>query len=227
MNWIASFLKSSLGKKVIMSLTGLFLCLFLVIHLLGNLQLLKNDGGMAFNTYTYFMTHNPLIKVVSYITYAFILLHSIQGILLYFENKKSRPTGYAKKNSPGNTFASRNMALLGSFIFIFLGVHMGDFWLKMKRGVLDMVSYEGYDHIWNLYSRVDLAYKEWWIVLFYVLSMILLAYHLRHGFQSAFQSLGFSHPKYTPIIKGIGNLFSVLIPIGFAIIPIIRYFFFN
>ncbi len=227
MNWIAQFFTSSLGKKVIMSLTGLFLCLFLVVHLIGNLQLLKNDGGESFNTYTYFMTHNPLIVIISYTLYTFILIHTVQGLLLYFQNKAARKNTYDRKSGSSSTFESRNMALLGSLIFIFLGVHMGDFWWKMKTGVLEKTAYEGYGEIVNLYTRVDAAYKEWWIVLFYVLSMIILAYHLKHGFQSAFQSLGINHSKYTPIIKFIGIVFSILIPLGFAIIPIGRFFFFK
>ena len=124
MNWISQFFTSSLGKKVIMSLTGLFLCLFLVVHLIGNLQLLKNDGGESFNTYTYFMTHNPLIKIISYSLYAFIIIHTVQGGILYFQNRAARKNKYDKKSGSSSTVESRNMALLGSIIFIFLGVHM-------------------------------------------------------------------------------------------------------
>jgi succinate dehydrogenase / fumarate reductase, cytochrome b subunit len=224
MNWIVLFLKSSLGKKIIMSLTGLFLCLFLVIHLLGNLQLLKNDGGEAFNIYTYFMTHNPLIKVISYVTYLFIILHTIQGLVLYFQNRASRKQNYKSKAASDTSFSARNMALLGSFILLFLITHMGDFWFKMKRGVLAKVNYEGYENIQDLYSRVATAFDQWWIVLFYFLGMVVLGYHLYHGFQSAFQSLGINHRKYTPIIKGIGIVFCLLVSIGFAIIPIIHFF---
>lgn len=227
MNWVVHFFSSSLGKKVTMSLTGLFLCLFLVVHLMGNFQLLKNDGGESFNTYTYFMTHNPLIKFISYSLYIFILIHTVQGLNLAFQNRAARKSKYDTKANSKTSFGARNMAVLGSLIFVFLGVHMGDFWWKMKSGVLDTVSYEGFENIANLYTRVDAAYQVWWIVIFYALSMIVLAYHLAHGFQSAFQSLGINHPKYTPIIKTIGNIFSILIPLGFAIIPIYRYLFFN
>ncbi len=209
-----------------MSLTGLFLCLFLVVHLMGNLQLLKHDGGQSFNEYTYFMTHFPLIKIISYVNYFFILLHTFQGLMLYAQNKAARGVGYERKANSNTSFSSRNMALLGSLIFIFISVHLGDFWLKMKMGVLDKVSYPNHENIYNLYTRVDLAYQQWWIVLFYVIAMIVLAYHLLHGFQSAFQSLGLNHPKYTPVIKTIGTLFAILIPLGFAIIPIYRLFFF-
>ncbi|MDZ4707173.1 MAG: succinate dehydrogenase cytochrome b subunit [Saprospiraceae bacterium] len=225
MNWIVVFLKSSLGKKIIMSLTGLFLCLFLVVHLIGNLQLLKDDAGEAFNTYAYFMTHNPLILLVSYMTYFFIVLHTIQGLTLFVQNRSSRKQGYSTKKSSGSSFSSRNMALLGSFILLFLVTHMGDFWYKMHKEYLPTVSYEGYENIQDLYIRVSAAFDQWWIVLFYVLGMIILAYHLQHGFQSAFQSLGINHPKYTPIIKGFGIVFCLLLSAGFASIPIYHFFF--
>ncbi|MEP7320759.1 MAG: succinate dehydrogenase cytochrome b subunit [Saprospiraceae bacterium] len=227
MNWILNFLKSSLGKKIIMSLTGLFLCLFLVIHLLGNLQLLKQDGGKAFNIYAYVMTHNPIIKIISWINYFFILFHAIQGLVLYFQNKSARKFDYDKKHNSKTSFGARNMAILGTLILAFILIHMGDFWLKMKREVLVWVNYEGYDHVQDLYSRVSIAYDQWWIVLFYVFSIGVLYYHLSHGFQSAFQTLGINHPRYTPIIKGFGKWYSILICLGFAIIPIIHFFFYK
>ena len=173
------------------------------------------------------MTHNPLIKIISYSLYAFIIIHTVQGIILYFQNRAARKNKYDKRSGNSSTIESRNMALLGSIIFIFLGVHMGDFWWKMKTGALEKMTYEGYGEIVNLYTRVDAAYREWWIVLFYVVSMVVLAYHLKHGFQSAFQSLGINHPKYTPFIKFVGVAFSILIPLGFAIIPIGRFLFFK
>ncbi|MEO5582983.1 MAG: succinate dehydrogenase cytochrome b subunit [Saprospiraceae bacterium] len=227
MNWIINFLKSSLGKKIIMSLTGLFLCLFLVVHLLGNLQLLKQDGGKAFNIYAYLMTHNPLIVIISYTNYFFILLHAVQGLVLYFENKGARTNDYDKKHNSKTSFGARNMAVLGTLILVFIFIHMGDFWFKMKRGVLARVNYEGHDQLQDLYTRVYTVFDQWWIVLFYVISMGILYYHLSHGFQSAFQTLGLNHPRYTPIIKGFGRWYSILICLGFAIIPIIHFFFFK
>jgi succinate dehydrogenase / fumarate reductase, cytochrome b subunit len=225
MSWITNFLTSSLGKKIIMSLTGLFLIVFLVVHLTGNLQLMYDDGGEAFNVYAHFMTTNELIIFLSYGLYAFILLHIIQGILIALQNRGARKKGYAVANRKSNTFASRNMALLGLLVFFFLAVHMGDFWYKMKfTGELDMITYAGYDFaVKDLYGRVNTAFQEWWIVLIYVLGLIALALHLWHGFQSAFQTLGLNHKKYTPIIKGLGKIYSIVIPLGFAIIPL--YFF--
>lgn len=225
MKWLISFFTSSIGRKVIMSLTGLFLCLFLVVHLAGNLQLLKHDEGYAFNTYTYFMTHFPLIKAISYLTYFFIILHAIQGIILSVYNRKAKGIKYAVKTNANASLASKNMALLGILILAFLIMHMGDFWLKMKMGALSMVSYEGYDHeMINLFERVGVAFETPWIIIAYVTGQIVLAFHLWHGFESAFQTLGINHKKYTPIIKFIGQLYAILIPVGFAIIPIIYFF---
>ena len=211
-----------------MSLTGLFLILFLVVHLAGNLQLLLDDGGEAFNIYAYIMTHNPLIKTISYGTYFFIVLHAIQGIILAVQNKKARKSRYAvqtTKTTGTNSFAARQMALLGSLILVFLGIHMGDFWWKMKTNATQMVSYPDFDYqVQDLYEKVNASFQQEWIVIVYVISMIGLALHLRHGFQSAFQTLGLNHKKYTPIIKWIGKVFSFLIPTLFAIIPIFFYF---
>jgi len=226
MSWIADFLTSSLGKKLIMSLTGLFLIIFLVVHLGGNLQLLLNDNGEAFNTYAYLMTNNGLIKFLSYGLYALILLHIIQGILIALQNRGARSSRYAVTNRKSNSFTSRNMALLGLLVFFFLAVHMGDFWYKMKfTDDLPMVAYAGFGvEVKDLYARVNAAFGEWWIVVIYLLGLLALALHLWHGFQSAFHTLGLNHKKYSPLIRAIGRLYSVLIPIGFAVIPI--YFFF-
>ena len=227
MNWILKFLKSSIGQKLIMSLTGLFLILFLVVHLGGNLQLLKDDGGEAFNIYAYYMTHNPLIKVISYGLYFFIVLHAIQGIVLWAYNKKARGSQkYAVKSASTTTWASRSMGLLGSLILIFIFIHMGDFWFAMKADKLPMVAYDDMDvKVADLYYKVNLSFQQLWIVAFYVLAMIGLAFHLSHGFQSAFQTLGINHDRYNPIIKGVGKIYSVIVPLGFAIIPLYYYFF--
>lgn len=214
-----------------MSLTGIFLLVFLIIHLLGNLQLLANDGGQAFNVYTYFMTHNPLIKIISYCLYAGILIHSIQGIALWLTNKKAargpRSKRYEVYNSETISFAARNMAWLGILIFIFLVIHLKDFWYVMKfTSDLQMLTYPGEQHEYkNLYAQVGVEFKEPWVIVIYTLSMIALAFHLWHGFSSSFQTLGINHPKYTPVIKFLGKAYAILVPIGFAAIPIIFYFY--
>lgn len=229
MNWFTKFLTSSLGQKLIMSLTGLFLILFLVVHLGGNLQLLVDDGGEAFNKYTKKMTTSPLIKTISYGLYFFILLHAVQGLLLWAKNRAARGMQYAVKVTRAtqtNAFAAKNMAMLGILILVFLGIHMGDFWLKMKMHQVSYVTYPGSDESYaDLYERVMISFKEPWIVIVYLISMIGLAFHLLHGFQSAFQTLGINHEKYTPFIKWVGRIYAIIIPLGFAIIPIYYFFF--
>ena len=205
-----------------MSLTGLFLISFLLVHLIGNLQLLVNDGGEAFNIYAKFMTTNPIIKTTSYLLYAFILIHTVQGIALWMKNRSARGTGYAvKKTKAVNTsaFASSNMGWLGTIILVFLILHMYQFWLQMKMDALPYATYDGVQ-VKNLYEPVRLAFEDPLYVVIYVVSMVVIAFHLWHGFQSAFQTLGLNHKKYTPFIQGLGKVYSVLIPLGFAIIPI-------
>lgn len=132
----SALIKSSIAKKYWMALTGLFLCLFLVGHLLGNLQLILKtgeEGRRAFNEYAYFMGHNIFIKILSYLTYASILFHAIDGILLTIQNRKARPVKYVYSNPSANSsLPSRWMALLGSLILVFIVTHMANFWWKMK-----------------------------------------------------------------------------------------------
>ena len=223
MTWLTKFLTSSIGRKLIMSLTGLFLVLFLIVHLAGNLQLLVDDGGNAFNGYAYLMTHNPLIKVIAYGNYFFILVHAFQGILLALANRKAKGTKYAVNTNEAASWASKNMALLGILIFAFILIHMGDFWFKMKfTDQLAMVSVEGLDNqVKDLYTQVTTSFSIWWLVVIYLVGMAVLSFHLWHGFQSAFQTLGINHKKYTPLIESFGKFFALVVPIGFAIIPIV------
>ncbi len=225
MKWLFDFLfRSSIGRKVVMSLSGIFLILFLLVHLAGNFQLLAHDEGKQFNLYTYFMTHNPVIKTISYVLYFTILLHTIQGILLARYNRKAKGGSYEKTAHANASFFAKYMIHLGVIIFIFLMIHLYQFWLRMKLGDLPMVEYPGKEHTYkDLYALVVEAYRNPAYVIFYVLSMAILGMHLWHGFQSAFQTLGLNHPKYNSLIKGFGMLYSVLVSAGFAFIPIYMY----
>ena len=214
-------LNSGIWKKVIMALTGLFLCTFLIVHMIGNMQLLVNDNGAMFNSYAYAMTHNPLIKFVSYFTYAGFLFHIIDGIVLSLQNRNARPIGYAyQKAGKSASWASRNMIALGLIIFFFLIAHLGQFWFQYKFGEIPLEAGQPYK---NLYLVVTQAFQQWWIVLLYLISLVALYFHLAHGFQSAFQTIGFRHPYYFKIITGVGNAYSILIPLGFAIQPIVVF----
>ncbi len=222
MNWFTKTLTSTIGQKVVMSLTGLFLILFLIVHMSGNLQLLKNDGGESFNIYAYFMTHNPLIKTVSYGLYFFIVLHTIQGIALALKNRSARGVKYKVAKYPSASFASKRMALLGVLILAFLMLHMGDFWFKMKfTDQLAVVSYDGFTYeVKDLYARVATAFSETWIVVAYLVGLLALAFHLWHGFDSAFQTLGLRHKRFGNVFKIAGRAYAILVPLGFAIQPL-------
>lgn len=272
----SALLKSSLAKKYWMALTGLFLCLFLSGHLAGNLQLLVPHNALNFNKYALFMTSNPAVKILSYLTYISILFHAIDGIMLAFQNKAARPIGYAKNNPSANSpWASRNMAVLGTIILVFIVTHMVSFWAKMhfdenmplqtitisaqgqsqefyvttdggylpkaqvdQKMVVIKDRTDFYDSAANV--KVKEGYKDLYKItlaffqdakygliytILYVLSMIVLAFHLLHGFSSAFQSLGMNHPKYTPAIKVFGKGFAIVVPLLFAIIPLYIHFF--
>ncbi len=246
-----------IGKKTLMALTGLFLTLFLIVHVSGNLQLFNNDNGKAFNEYSVFMTTFPPVKAISYLLYISIIVHAIDALILTFANKKARPKGYAVNNpSKNSSWSSRNMGLLGTVLLFFLIIHMTDFWYEYKFGdtpytkyTTDMTTgetsaapFDGSIHgkmqeyvidgqtkvviVKDLYAEVAEAFNNPLIAIIYVICMISVAFHLHHGFQSSFQSLGINHPKYTPLIKKTGTLvFAIIIPALFAAMPL--YFLIN
>jgi len=147
---------SSLGKKIIMSLTGLFMCVFLVVHLVGNFQLFKNDAGQSFNAYSYFMTHFTPIKVISYLLYLSIILHAVYALILTASNKKARSVGYAQYNGKSNSpWSSRNMGILGTVLLVFIVIHMNTFWAQYHWGGLPFIKYET-----NLQNPADVTITE-------------------------------------------------------------------
>ncbi|OOG75268.1 succinate dehydrogenase cytochrome b subunit [Algoriphagus sp. A40] len=224
MSWVTKTLKSTLGRKLIMALTGLFLILFLTGHLAGNIQLFFNDGGQAFNIYAKFMTSNPIVKLLSYLTYISVMGHVAYSIMLGQLNKAARPIGYAQSGASTNsTWASRNMGILGTVILVFLAGHMYSFWYQMHWGGIPTVMY-GTEEYKDLYTVVQLAFQQTWMVALYVIAMGFLGFHLSHGFSSAFQSLGLNHVKYSPAIKAIGNLYCIVVPALFAAMPLYIYF---
>ena len=247
---------SSLGKKLIMALTGLFLCTFLIVHLGGNLLLFKHDDGYAFNMYANFLTHFPPIEVIAYILYLCILVHTIYAIVLTTKNRKARPVGYAVTASDNATWQSKNMGFLGAILFLFIVIHMGDFWYRYKytnnvhfkeyrtdlssgetqaieftptspdfENSVQTVNNFEIVRVKDLHERVQTSFSQLWYVIFYVIAMVAVAFHLLHGFQSAFRTLGWTHRKYTPIVEFIGTwFFAVIMPLGFALMPVVYYF---
>ena len=221
-SWVITMFTSSLGRKYVMSLTGLFLCSFLVIHLTGNLLTLVPDGGLAFNTFTHFMEHNILIKILEYVLFAGFIIHIVQSITVTRMNQRARPVKYAV--SSGNTnsaWNSRNMGILGTIIFIFLVIHLRDFFYEIRFREEEM-GVDANGHV-NLYGLVVRVFSLLPYTVLYVIGMIALGFHLWHGFASSFRTLGIMHSKYTPAIVAIGKFYTIVITAGFIIIPIYWY----
>ncbi len=215
MNPFFTFINSSVGKKVVMSLTGLFLSIFLVEHLAGNLLLLKQDGGQAFNDYAKFMGNNPIVRILEVGLLGFILLHIVNGIRLWLANRSARDKKYSSyKLSDNTTLQARMMKLSAALVLFFLVVHLRKFWVPARfLGEHDVA------------SLVYMTFQQPVYVVFYLFSLMVVSYHLRHGFQSAFQTLGLRTKKYQGLIEFAAVLFWLVVPAGFALIPLYVYFF--
>ena len=196
-----------------MSLTGTFLVIFLIMHLSGNLLLLIDDGGEAFNAYAHFMSTNKVIRTLELVLAAGFIIHIVMATVLTYLNRKARPVSYKMNKAGENSlWFSRNMGLTGALVLVFLIIHLKNFFVESRI----------YGEK-NMYLLVKTAFEDPVYVMVYLISFVILGLHLSHGFQSAFQSLGIQHRKYTPVIKTVGYLFSVVVPLGFAIIPIFFY----
>jgi len=218
---IDQFIRSSLGKKSVMAATGLFLCVFLVEHLYGNLLLFYTDGGAAFIEYSHTLVHSLFIRIVEVFLFAAIILHVVQAIYLTKQNSDARPVKYSmyKVNETSSWF-SRNMGITGSLILFFIVVHLWHFFVPYR--ITDEVGGEGQI---NVAQAVKEGFQSGWYVLLYVVSVLFLSFHLNHGFQSAFRSLGLNNKKYEKLLSLTGSFFAfVIVGLGFASIPIFFYF---
>lgn len=221
-NWFVTMFTSSLGRKYVMALTGLFLISFLIVHLSGNLLSLLPDGGLAFNSFTHFMTTNLLIKAMEYVLFAGFIVHIIQSVIVTRMNQKARPSKYAVNAArASSTWYSRNMGVLGTIIFIFLVIHIRDFFYESRFNEEEL-GVDANGHV-NLYKEVVETFSMLPYTALYVIAMIALGYHLWHGFASAFRSLGLMHSKYTPWIETVGKVYTIVITTGFIVIPLYWY----
>lgn len=205
-----------------MALTGLFLIFFLIIHLLGNFQLLlpKEEAQLQYNFYSDFLSNNLLVKIISYGLYASILVHTLDSIYLTVKAKKAKGESYVKdKRSRASTWYSRQMMLLGTIVFAFLVIHFKDFWFPYKFGSVGSDANGNKD----LYSLVFVAFQELWYVILYAVAILALGFHLLHGFFSAFRTIGLYNPKYNRIVKMIGVIFAIAITLGYFVIPFYIY----
>ncbi|MEI7472833.1 MAG: succinate dehydrogenase cytochrome b subunit [Chitinophagaceae bacterium] len=217
MTWKQLFI-SSLGKKFIMGLTGLFLISFLIVHVGVNACIFVNDQGEAYNTAAHFMSHNWILRIVEIGLFAGLLVHILQGLLLWKQNSGARPINYKVSAANENSrWYSRSMGLLGTLLLFFLVIHISKFFIDTKIAL-----YSG-DQPHNLFEEMKEEFSKWWVVVIYLIGVISLFWHLLHGFQSAFQTFGINHKKYTPIIKSIGIFYCVVVCLLFALMPIAFY----
>ncbi|MGY3055078.1 succinate dehydrogenase / fumarate reductase cytochrome b subunit [Pedobacter sp. UYEF25] len=227
MSGFGNAFSSSIGKKYIMGITGIFLILFLIVHCFINSMIFFNDGGLTFNEGAHFMASNWIIRAGEVVLFLGLITHIVQGLRLWIQNRKARPIRYAVTNGNANSkWYSRSMGLLGTLLLIFLIVHLSNFWVVSRFTGID--KYDGVTGLdanghENLYFIMHAVFQNLSIVILYVLAMISLCYHLLHGFSSAFQTLGWNHAKYNGIIKGAGVWYAVVICILFAAMPIAIY----
>jgi len=216
MNWFQRTFNYSIGRKLIMALTGLFLYSFLFVHVGGNFQLFMNDNGQAFNEYSHFMTSNPIIRIVEIGLFGSFFIHIIQGFMLYFKNKKSRPVRYeGQKFRKDISASSRFMIISGSIILIFLVIHIGGIYVPYR---ITGVKPDAYQLTKEVISQPIFG-------LLYILGTVMICWHLHHGVGSALQTLGLRHPNFYTAIKTISFILTVGIAAGFASMPI--YFMMN
>lgn len=207
MNWLLRTFVSSIGKKLIMAVTGLIFCGFLATHLIGNLTLY---GGKDF--FLSYVEHlhswGPLLTLAEWGLVVFGVIHILTGLTLFYENWKARPARYAvKKWAGGRTIGSATAPYTGILILIFVIVHLIAFRFVDKTNINDFII------MTNTFTKIG-------YVLFYVLAVIIVSFHVSHGFWSGFQTLGLNHPKYMPVIRAVGLAFSIIVGVGFASIPV-------
>jgi succinate dehydrogenase / fumarate reductase cytochrome b subunit len=229
----SEFFTSSVGKKLVMALTGLFLISFLVIHVGLNSCIYNDlyffdptDDGKMFNRAAHFMGASYVIRIIEIGLFIGFLIHIIQGYVLEVQNRQKRGVGYkVKMGTRGSTWQSKSMGLLGTLIFLFLIMHISQFWVH-SRVTQDLPEREyipGGAKVADLFSRMVDIFQNKWIVILYVIACISLAWHLVHGFQAAFRTMGVHNQKYMGIIKITGIGFSILVPLLFALMPVSIY----
>ncbi len=221
---MSNIFNSSIGKKLMMALAGLFLATFLLVHLGINLTLIIFEDPRIFNIAAHFMASNILIKIFEIVLFGGILLHIIYGLIVQVLNWIARPIGYKVSNPAQTSFFSRFMIHTALIILVFLVIHLFDFYFKAKfgHGHVAEITYNGKLYH-DLGTMVIEKFQILWVVISYIAFFLFLGFHLLHGFGSAFQTLGLNHKVYTPVIKSLGYLYTFIVVAGFIVIPLWIY----
>ncbi len=213
-------------RKIMIAVTGLFLCIFLIVHFSANcLLLLPEESARAlYNAYSTFLRENPLIKLVAYALYLSIIVHVVFAIVITIRNWRAKPIKYAVNHKKENSsLASQNMGLIGFFILLFIVVHLVNFWARIKLGIGESVGLDNHGHE-DVFEVAYSLFQNFYYVVFYALLMIPLGLHLHHGLKSAFKTLGFYHKSGLRLLSKMALIYALIISIGFGIIPFIVYF---
>jgi len=225
MTWKQVF-TSSIGKKIVMALTGIFLITFLVVHMGVNACIFAMDNGEMFNKAAHFMGSTVLIRIAEVGLFVGIFLHIIQGLILWYSNAQKRDVGYAVNlGNKGSKWYSRSMGLLGTILLLFFILHWVHFWVpsRFTQAGLDPVVYNGIE-MHDMFTLMKVTFEPLWVVIVYVLACGSLAFHLLHGFQSAFRTMGVGNKKWLALVQTTGIGFSILVPLVFAMMPISMHF---
>ena len=214
-----------------MAITGLSLIFFLIVHVTVNACMWAvifdpNDNGEVFNKAAFWLGESLVPRILEIGLFVFFIIHIVQGYVLEVQNRQKRGIGYAiPMGSRGSTWYRKSMGLLGTLIFIFLVVHIADFWIPSRWGRLtDIVYANAPGRLYpNLYGKMIIVFQQPWVVVLYVIGCISLAWHLIHGFQSSFRTLGVSNTKYLKMLNGIGWIFSIAVSLLFALMPVSVY----
>ncbi|MDD3876903.1 MAG: succinate dehydrogenase cytochrome b subunit [Bacteroidales bacterium] len=215
---------STISSKVVMAIAGLFLMTFLIVHLGINMLMLLGDEGNAFGKAVSFMTYNPGIKIFEYVLFGGFIIHMIIGALIEVKNYFARPVKYAVSNNSNTSFFSKYMIHTGILIFIFLILHFTHFFF-VKLKLVELPACAAHEH--DFFTITKYLFKSPYYAGIYIICFIFLGLHLNHAFQSAFQTLGLNHPKYTPAIKVISSIYAIGITLGFSMITLYFYFFYT
>jgi succinate dehydrogenase / fumarate reductase cytochrome b subunit len=210
MNKFTVLYRSSIGKKIIMSLSGLFLCTFLIVHASVNLFLFK--GPDAYNTASHFMSSNIIIRLIEVVLFIGLLAHMVSGVVVWIQNRLTRPVGYQMYRLKDNTKLSSRTPMLTtstSLVAFFLVSHLITFWVPTRFGADPKPPY---DMVADAFSQSSMA-------IFYILAVAFLGFHLKHGFQSGFQTLGLINNRYKWLIDSVAVIFWLIIPLSFASMP--------
>jgi succinate dehydrogenase / fumarate reductase cytochrome b subunit len=225
MKWLDLF-TSSIGKKWVMGLTGLSLVLFLVVHAGINSTIWAMDGGSMFNRTAHYMGSTVVIRILEVGLFIGIFIHIIQGYALEFSNRSKRKKGYAVNlGNKASKWYSRSMGLLGTILLLFFIIHWYHFWIPSRfTGIPGPVmTFTNGQEVHNLYALMQFTFQELWVVILYVFACFSLCWHLIHGFQSAFRTVGVTNPKYLTMIRNTGIGYSIIISVAFAMMPISMY----